>query len=550
MNVPYLNGSIYAECSPAIGETSKIFRINAANGNLEEVFDYGCRVHSCAQPIISGGRMYSGSLAQDRIVVTELAAGSTYEWRGAFGDPQIHTNAVPDQPGVITVPMKEVLPQPSAAEAIDVGDRLELMLDEYLIDRMQNVRFVLHHPQRAERVIEADKPWEKGSTLNHVTVFKDGDLYRMYYCGHVGDPGLASQNDHVTCYAESRDGIHWTKPNLGLFEWERSKENNIVWFGGKTPSPFIDKNPSCPADQKYKALVGSRPAYALVSEDAIHWRLLSDQPVLKETFGHAMWNAQTRKYMAHTRKRNQQARYMAYTESDDFLHWCKPVLIDTGDAPIEHLYWNTLVPYFRTDHIYLGFPMRLAYHEGVEGDRTDAALTFTRDGFHVSRKYMEGFLRPGLNEKNWHPHCNMMGLGIVPTRQDEISMYYDEDSYQPTAAIRRLTLRTDGFVSLQADYQGGEFTTKPLIFSGNRLVVNISTSAAGSVKVEIQDAQGKPIPGYRLEDSVEYFGDSIEAEMKWKDGADVEKLAGMPVRLRFIMRDADLYALQFPANRR
>jgi len=103
----------------------------------------------------------------------------------------------------------------------------------------------------------------------------------------------------------------------------------------------------------------------------------------------------------------------------------------------------------------------------------------------------------------------------------------------------------DGFVSVHADYSGGEFTTKPLIFEGKELVMNYSTSAVGSVRVEIQDQEGTLIPGFTLADCPEIYGDAIEEVVQWKGGSDVSALAGQVVRLRFVMKDADLYALRF-----
>ena len=111
--------------------------------------------------------------------------------------------------------------------------------------------------------------------------------------------------------------------------------------------------------------------------------------------------------------------------------------------------------------------------------------------------------------------------------------------------MRRYTLRIDGFVSVQAPLAGGEFTTKPLVFQGSKLVINFATSAAGSVQVEIQDQDGKPLEGFTLADCPETFGDSLRREVSWKAGSNVGKLAGKPVRLRFVLKDADLYSIQF-----
>ena len=100
-------------------------------------------------------------------------------------------------------------------------------------------------------------------------------------------------------------------------------------------------------------------------------------------------------------------------------------------------------------------------------------------------------------------------------------------------------------MSVNAPFVGGAFVTKPLTFNGGELVLNLSTGAAGGLRVEIQDANGKPLPGFALGDAVEQVGDEIERVVSWKSGSDVSGLSGRPVRLRFTIRDADLYSLRF-----
>ena len=91
--------------------------------------------------------------------------------------------------------------------------------------------------------------------------------------------------------------------------------------------------------------------------------------------------------------------------------------------------------------------------------------------------------------------------------------------------------------------------TKPIVFSGHQLQLNLATSAAGGVRVEIQDQDGKPINGFVLKDCPEIFGDSINRTVTWQNGSDVKSLAGKTVRLRFQLKDADLYAFQFVKGR-
>src|SRR5262249_24523048 len=152
----------------------------------------------------------------------------------------------------------------------------------------------------------------------------------------------APKVSEVTCYAESKDGITWTKPNLGLFEFLRSKDNNIVWMGGKEThnfTPFKDKNPSAPEAERYKALAGY-PLRAFISPDGIHWKLLREEPVItKGAFDSqnlAFWDTERQQYVAYFRDFIRPARIRAIKTctSTDFRHWSDPVFLDYGDAPI------------------------------------------------------------------------------------------------------------------------------------------------------------------------------------------------------------------------
>ena len=103
----------------------------------------------------------------------------------------------------------------------------------------------------------------------------------------------------------------------------------------------------------------------------------------------------------------------------------------------------------------------------------------------------------------------------------------------------------DGFVSIQAPLKGGEFVTRPFVFQGGNLTINFESSAAAGIRVELQAADGTPLPGSALDDCPEIFGDSIRHTVRWKRGGDVRALEGRPIRLRFALRDADLYSFQF-----
>ncbi len=175
----------------------------------------------------------------------------------------------------------------SAAEPIPLGRSLEVFVDDHLIESMQgSVTRVVHEPQPQEVVLVTDKPWE-GNTCAYYTIFPDDDKYRMYYRGsHADEQTQKSQHPEVTCYAESTDGIHWTKPELGLFDWNGSTANNIVWNGIGTHNftPFKDANPKAAPESRYKAIASGKGVgkglYVFQSPDGLHWSLMHEKPVI------------------------------------------------------------------------------------------------------------------------------------------------------------------------------------------------------------------------------------------------------------------------------
>ena len=489
-------------------------------------------------------------------------------------------------------------------EPIEIGSRLELMVDDYLIERMTGgAELRLHRPTEREPVFVHDVPWEGNRSLYH-TIFRDGDLYRMYYRGSqidLPDSGGYSIPYNVICYAESKDGIHWRRPELGLIEFEGSKKNNIILSGVVALQafvPFRDDNPDCKPQEQYKALSAmSKPVkglYAFASPDGIHWAPMSDKPVVTKGYfdsqNLAFWDTVRGHYVDFHRALRGgpesirppthvgSTKDMMTATSEDFLTWTEPVWLEyspqrwlkfapkeTKWSPFVQFYTNQIAPYYRAPHIYLGFPARyvagrdkltplnerLSRSEEYFGNSySDTGLISSRDGRRF-KVWPEAFIRPGLVQKGrWVYGDNFQALGIIETKStiagapNELSAYVTEGFWR-TAALRRYTLRIDGFVSVNAPLSGGEFVTRPIKFQGKELVMNFSTSAAGSVRVEIQTPDGKPIEGFAWEDCPEIFGDRIERVVTFKDDSDVGQLAGKPIRLRFVLKDADLYSFRF-----
>jgi len=471
------------------------------------------------------------------------------------------------------------------AEApLELGSKRELFVDRYLVGSLAGTSLQLHEPRDEGEVLHYDRPWE-GAFCTYTTIIKDGDRYRLYYRGKDGG---ADGKGEVTCYAESSDGVHWTKPALGLHEIAGSKENNILLIEpGVTHnfSPFLDTRPGVPAEERFKALGGlldnKNPAgglKAFASGDGIHWRPLESQPVItKGAFDSqnvAFWSEAEQCYVCYLRHFTQGAttsaqwkpaglRSVSRTTSTDFRHWSDPLPMQFDPPQDEQIYINQTHAYFRAPHIYLGLAVRFfpgrrgitdeqaaelkvtpAYYKNAH-DVTEPVLLTSRGGERYDRTFRQALIRPGLRLQHWVSRSNYPALNIVPTGPGEMSCYVNTDYAQPTANLRRYSWRLDGIASVNAPYEGGEMLTKPLKFTGSQLLLNFSTAAAGSIRVEVQDAEGQPIPGFALKDSTELLGDTLERAASWKSIPDLARLAGQPVRLRFVMKEADLYSLRF-----
>jgi len=440
-----------------------------------------------------------------------------------------------------------------AAEPIDIGSRLELFVDDHLIDKLSgDARLQLHKPEAKEVALVTDEPWE-GNTCAYYTVFADDDLFRMYYRGsHFDVATRKATHPEVVCYAESKDGIHWTKPKLGLFEFDGSKQNSVVYSGVGTHgfSPFKDANPDAPPEAKYKALGvggGKRGLYAFQSPDAIHWTLMSKDPVItKGAFDSqnlAFWDPARKLYVDFHRFFHAGVRDILTCTSTDFLEWTDPVPLSYTGAPKEHLYTNAIRPYDRAPHILLGFPTRFL----PKTQQVEPTFMTSRDG-RTFRRWPEALIPITAPEDRDGNRSNYMTWGMVrlPHSDRELSVYATEAYYTgPDSRVRRFTYRVDGFVSVRASADGGRVVSKPVVFSGRKLVVNFAAQGQGSLRVELQDAEGNAIPGFSLADCPPLVGDEIDETVAWKGGADVGSLAGKPVRLQFDLKDADLFSFRF-----
>ncbi|HEY2574604.1 MAG TPA: hypothetical protein VGH65_11060 [Verrucomicrobiaceae bacterium] len=462
-------------------------------------------------------------------------------------------------PGLIsTVTAADLAPIP-------LGSHRELLVDDYLVERMQDVTLIMRRPEPQDLALVCDAPWE-GNTSAYFTFFRDGDLFRGYYRGtHYDEVAKKGAHREVTCYAESRDGIAWVKPKLGLVEFNGSKENNIVLMGEGCSNfaPFKDTHPACAPESRYKALASTgdesmrkkKPSLqAYQSADGIHWSRMREEPVITDgsfdSQNTAFYDAARGEYRAYWRYftggstdehgwKPSGVRAIRTATSKDFLHWENQADLQYGGAPAEHLYTNAVRPYARAPHLLLGFPTRYQpKHEQVE-----PVFMTSRDGVHFNRwpNPLIPITAPKDRDGN---RSNYMTTGVLqlPGHNDELSVYATEAYYKgPGSRVRRFTFRLDGFVSASASHHG-TLVTKPFTFDGSRLSLNVVSR--GDSRVAVLDADEKPVPGFAIEDCASVKGDFTDHTVSWKGGS-LATLAGKTVRLFFDLQQADLYSLKF-----
>lgn len=498
-----------------------------------------------------------------------------------------------------------------------MGDRRQLFIDGTFLASSNNVELVTHQPRKTgERNIDTDRPWERGGLGPYSCVLKDGDTYLMWY--HAMDSKLwdSGHTNGSICYATSKDGITWTKPNLGLIEYAGSKENNIVLghgAGGITLGQdgmmvFVD--PNAPAAERFRMvsrfgndnLEGIHSINLFSSGDGIHWKL-THQAVLSyrpEARGHHLdsqnvmfWDESKKKYAAYVRRNikdaQPQGRGIARGESgrlgdfpmvQDMPFVLKPNEPDPthGGASVVDYYNSAAMRYPWADNAYFIFPQAYYHYTRslqefskglpINAGSLDTHFAASRDGLNFQRFDRRPFVPLGMKGE-FDCYSTRLIYGLVPDLAGrEMYMYYRGSDWlhgwdrnesnrkiltnvglgaaQDVTPISRLVLRRDGFVSVTANYRGGEFTTPPLKFSGQKLKLNVDTSATGNVRVACLNAEGEPIPGFALNDAdIIHTANEINRTVAWKGKTDLTSLADRPIRLHFSLRSAHLYAFQF-----
>ncbi|MBE6370667.1 MAG: hypothetical protein E7055_01165 [Lentisphaerae bacterium] len=428
----------------------------------------------------------------------------------------------------------------------DLGNRRELMIDDFLTSSTDgDVAFCCHAPTAKECIPEL-----RG--LYYVTILKMDDIFRIYYRGIVegyDGPGNDGNPGEFTGLLESSDGLNWKKPALNIFP--QAAPNAIIFGTVETHNfvPFIDRNPKCPHDERYKAVAGlctGGGLHRFHSADGIHWNkydlpgLFSSLPPSHKTLDSqnvCFWSESQQRYFVYFRhyigeKNGMQngLRSIAMSSSPDFIRWSEPVKLDINLAD-EHLYVSLFAPYYRAPHIFIGTPTRFFENRG---GATDIALCHTRDGINICRPFPGAWILPGRDKSHWQNRSNYLAYNCWQTAEDELSFLHKSGT--------RYALRLDGFSSLRAGYKGGKWISRPMRYRSGTLECNAATSAGGFLKAGIMDADEKFLPGFSIYDSDMFFGDETVMTPSWNGQKALPLKDGDVFRLCFEFKECDIYS--------
>jgi len=470
-----------------------------------------------------------------------------------------------------------------ASVTLRPGQR-ELFLDDYILGDVYRVARVIHPvtKYKGNPVIKADRvtdgksiqvrtgpSWDEKEKVWKVWYFRLGD-------DHGGGAG----------YATSKDGIAWEKPKVGVIEINGNRDNNVVTIKGD-PKTFLQHvfiDPTASPDRRYKGVTGPDDRDPVVSADGFVFTRLNVPTVPSQDESHLMWDELQKQYLMTVKHNGPFGRSVFLCVSKDFEKWTEPTLIYYADSTDQMLgeqhireiednprmwrptintpsEYNTEIynmPIFVYEGLYIGMPTyfessgRVPLPIGNQDGINSVKLTCSRD--------LKEWTRIG-DRRHFIPVSEMGGPGIdtgqilaasPPIRKgDELWFYYSglDVRYRPFTTEKRgdyhggihlAKLRLDGFVSLQADDEGGFIDTRPVQIEGRGLFVNANIK--GSLRAEITDRSGRDVlPGWEADKCNVVTGDQMRAELRWK-GRDFKELAGQSYRIRFYLSNADFYS--------
>ena len=428
---------------------------------------------------------------------------------------------------------------------IEFGKRIEMFSDNYIAQKIEGLIFKHNRPECLGKALSFTFPWENAGSLG-LTVFEDGDTVRMYTRGY---PESLTDDESVSCLYESRDGLTFSPVSVSEIPYQGTEVNNIVKMGMTCHNfaVFLDSNPSCPSDEKYKAVGGTFRTdglFAYSSPDGIHWREMSDRQILTDgsfdSMNMAFWDPEAGIYRCYFRYYESGIRAIASSTSEDFLNWSAPVPNRYAGGIREHLYTNAVRPVPGAEHMLVSFPMRYCPDRKIEipdsfaASRpgvSDCILMTSRNGNDWDRKCGGPWISGGLDRREWTQR-NFITAGGIVCRGDSFYIYVEKHYMWDDCGIWVYSVPRYRLSCLSAGEKQGHFMSGPVRFETSSFYVNFATSALGSVRFRILDEEG-----HEMASSEELWGNEISKEVY------LPQIKGRTGYIRAEMREAELYAM-------
>jgi hypothetical protein len=473
----------------------------------------------------------------------------------------------------------------SLAQPIRIpANERQLFLDDYLIASTSGLRKTMHPPEKKGAVVWPNRPWETSLQTRCAPIWDERErIYKLWMITSTSIEGVAGAT-----YAESADGIHWTKPILGQYMYDGSLENNFINVGPgqlEWPENAMENVVHDPRDpdpsRRYKGFLGAYDRRPIVSPDGIHWTRLNVPKLPSADESNLCYDRLSETFVATLKTGGPHGRSHAIWTSKDFEGWTDTTVVFSADDEDQRLaklniaarladpalsqpIHNNPAEYnadiynmgvFRYEGVYVGMPA--VYH------RTATVPTGGDDGFHLIQLASSRDLRAWLRLGDRQPFIGPSPVGGARSGQgaaydltqllppsapvvhgDELWFYYTGIKYRAVpenpdpdmGAVHLAVLRRDGFISLDADEAPGTLLSKPFSASGTALWVNVD-AGKGELNVDALDGAGK-----LLATSKTIVGDKLRAVVEWESG-DLAGLKGRTIRLRFTLRAASLYSL-------
>ena len=458
---------------------------------------------------------------------------------------------------------------PTAEEPLRPGTAKQLFIDQRFIESSRGIRLVVNRPQpTGEKLVVPDKPWEDYWIADYASVIQEGNRIHLWY-----ETNDRKEQNIGVAYASSTDGgATWTKPELGIVDFRGSKQNNLVLRGTEGAIHVFRNRPDAPPAERYAMYVGGANR-AFVSPDGLHWSPYGATPFLDKKANKHMtldsqnivfWDTRLGKYVVYARFNVPTSRGSARimrtfrrAESLTFGNFTgfEVVFAPDDQDPIDFDWYTTAgIEYPFAADAYFMWPA--AYFHTPPPPKNDGPLDIrfaaSRDGVHWLRPDRGAVIRMGFNGE-WDHGSMYAAYGLTRSGND-LYVYYTAHDVTHGAyvargflggIISRAKYRLDGFMSVDAGYEGGEFTTPLLERGGNRLELNFEGSAGGGASIEVLDAQGRPVPGYSGAEAARITGNGVAKPVVWPNKPDLSALGPGAIRLRVTLRDAKLYAFQF-----